>query len=399
MQDDDKKPDVTQEKSQENRPKYISKNSTNYPNYEINESENAPDDAIAELQADVDSAHTDPNHTQETRKPLTKYELDQFEIFYKTYYQYILGKAKSFCYSIHNAYTPEDLTQDTFTKFSKYLPSFLSKAKQYPKAYLNKICESLFFNFVSKKSIKVSLALDDIALFIPDTKPTHKNYDYFSYPEPHYIGYINDVFKDNPKLKNILLTLPQRHLQAYSDLKFGQLKTPDLADQYQKELMTVLGWIRRAKIEIRQRYRHVLEVPDHYYHLPLRHTQKNLVKKGPYWFIRKLVDDHMLLISKIRPAKSADWKAQHKELLELECNRLDQEDALVLFIKCAIFINISEDILYTILNNQHTQLELQGKRIEKWRNAEIKLAQELAREIIDRLNIKELFKKEICEQD
>jgi DNA-directed RNA polymerase specialized sigma24 family protein len=398
MKDDDQKTDLTQQKNQENRPKYISKNSASHPKSKINESENAPDEEIAEIQADTESAHTDPDHTQDV-KTLTKYELDQFDLFYKTYYQYIFAKAKSFCYSIHYAYNPEDLTQDTFAKFSKYLPSFLSKSQQYPKAYLNKICESLFFNFVSKKSIKVSATLDDIALFIPDQKPIRDHYDYFSYPKPHYIGYINDAFKDNPKLKNILLTLPPRHLQAYADLKFGQLKTPDIAAQYQKELMTVLGWIRRAKVEIHQRYRHVLEVPDDYYHLPLKHTQKNLVKKGPYWFIRKLVDDQMLFFSKLKPAKSTDWKVNHKELLEQECNRLDQEDALILFVECAIFLKISEDILCTILNNQHTQLELQGNPVQKWKITHIEQAYELAQDIKHRLNIKELFKPDIREQD
>ncbi len=352
---------------------------------------NAPEADISDeeiIQIQLSEAEIQQNASADEKITHTAKETRIFDRLYQENYEYVYARAKHFCRN--SKYDPKDLTQDTFLKFAKYLPSFLSKAQQFPKAYLSRICETIFYNQVSRKSIKVSaLEFDKATIFIADMKPQIEHFNYFAYPIPHYIGYINDAFKDDPKLKNILLTLPENHLKAFADFLFGQLKTHDISKKYNAELMTVLGWISRAKKEINQRYRHELEVPDHYYNLNLKHTQKNLIKKGPYWYIRKLVDDQMLFFKNNPKA----WRDEYKATLEAECHRLDQENAsIVLLIFCAFFVKITPDAICTILNNHHSQLELDHQIVEQWDYERLDQALDLATEINTRLNIQSLFK-------
>ncbi len=359
---------------------------------------NAPEAEISDeeiVQIQLSEAEIQQNLNPDEKIKHTPKETRIFDRLYQEHYDYVYARAKHLCRN--SKYDPKDLTQDTFLKFAKYLPSFLSRAQQYPKAYLSRICETIFYNQVTRKSINLSaLEFDKTAIYIADMKPQVEHFNYFNYPIPHYTGYIQDAFKDDPKLKNILLTLPENHLKAFADFLFGQLKTPDIANKYDAELMTVLGWISRAKKEINQRYRHEIEVPDHYYNLNLKHTQKNLIKKGPYWYIRKLVDDQMLFFKNQPKA----WRDQYKATLEAECHRLDQENAsIILLIFCAFFIKITPEAICTILNSHHSQLELDDKVVEKWDFQHLDQALDLATEINQRLNIQSLFKPNFSTPD
>ncbi len=312
------------------------------------------------------------------KRAYTTEDQNAFEEIMTEHYNLVLIFAQKLCRN--TSFDSKDLLQATFERFYKYIREYLDREDKYPKAFLKRICSTIFYNWINEKSQQHNRTkrIEDMPLSdeqanmseveIVNERPKR---NYFDFPAPHYIDYINDQITD-PKVKRILLSIPDHYLRPFADHRFGDIKCEDIAQNLGMPLNTVIGSIKRASDEFSFRYQHPIEVPNQIYGLQLRVAQKKLVKLGAIYHLNQLIDEEIAKAKKNNPnvekAEIDDIKAKYEDYKQL--------DLLSLFIFFACEENISLSNIQFILNAQESRLTLyingNFEKIDVWSKRLIK---------------------------